>query len=167
MSGPPPSYPEVGATAGCLPDGYHHLRVRAVVGTGSDEFVRAADAVTSWAMHRSVVTVVDAPPSAVVGAVVRMRFLGQSFGCVVVDVEDSATRRGFAYGTLPGHPEQGEERFVVVLDPSTDEVRLEVTAFSRPGRALTRLIGPVGRLLQRRVTKRYVAAVRSAVPDQR
>lgn len=163
MSGAEPSYPQVGATAGALPDGYHHLRVSTIVGAGRDDFLRAAHEVTSWGMHRAVVSVVEAPPAAVVGAVVRMRYGGLSFGCVVVDVEDADTRRGFAYGTLPGHPERGEERFVVVHDPATDEVRLEITAFSRPGRALTRLLGPAGRLLQRRITARYVAAVRSAV----
>ena len=46
--------------------------------------------------------------------------------CRVVYVVDEPDRRGFAYGTLPGHAESGEERFVVRYDPATDEVCAEV-----------------------------------------
>ncbi|KQY59013.1 hypothetical protein ASD11_05240 [Aeromicrobium sp. Root495] len=161
------SYTEVGATAGDLPDGYHHLRWVEPVGTGEAAFRRAAEAVMTWGMHRAVVRVVSAPPRAVVGETVRMRYLGQSFACVVVEVEDTAHRVGFAYGTLPGHPERGEERFVVTHDAVTDAVRIEVTAFSVPGTWVTRAIGPVGRVIQRHATRRYVDAVRSAASDER
>ena len=51
--------------------------------------------------------------------------------CRVVYVVDEPDRRGFAYGTLPGHAESGEELFLVRYDPATDEVYAEVTAFSR------------------------------------
>ena len=53
--------------------------------------------------------------------------------CRVVYVVDEPDRRGFAYGTLPGHAESGEELFLVRYDPATDEVYAEVTAFSRHG----------------------------------
>ena len=62
--------------------------------------------------------------------VVRMGFLPAP--CRVVYVIDEPDIRGFAYGTLPGHPESGEERFVVRHDPVTSAVFAEVTAFSRP-----------------------------------
>ena len=51
---------------------------------------------------------------------------------------------GFAYGTLPGHPENGEEAFVVSMSPD-QVVRFEIQAFSRPGGPLVRLVGPIGR----------------------
>ena len=104
-------------------------------------------------------------PEAQEGTEVVMRV---SFGPVrvvapvrVVYVVDSADRRGFAYGTLPGHPECGEERFLVSLD--VDGTWLEIRAFSRPGRWFTHLAGPLGRLLQQRATSRYLASVRRAV----
>ncbi len=50
----------------------------------------------------------------------------------VVYVVDEPDRRGFAYGTLPGHPESGEELFLV--ERVGDETWAEVRAFSRPGR---------------------------------
>ena len=79
--------------------------------------------------------------------------------CRVVYVLDEPNHRGFAYGTLPGHAEIGEELFAVRFDPVTEEVHAECTAFSRHGTWWSRLGAPVTALLQRVVTKRYVRAV--------
>jgi len=79
--------------------------------------------------------------------------------CRIVLVVDEPDRYGFAYGTLPAHPEEGEERFVVTRDPDTT-VSFEVVAFSRPHDRLTKLGGPVPRALQRRATTRYVQGMR-------
>jgi uncharacterized protein (UPF0548 family) len=76
----------------------------------------------------------------------------------VVYVVDEPRRRGFAYGTLPGHPECGEESFVVELGDD-DAVTFEITAFSRPASRLARAAGPAGRAVQRWVTRRYVKAL--------
>jgi uncharacterized protein (UPF0548 family) len=77
---------------------------------------------------------------------------------VAIVVEED--RRGFVYGTLPGHPECGEELFEVGLaDDGT--VLLHVRAFSRSGSLLARMLGPIGRLLQRWVTRRYGRALRA------
>ena len=72
-------------------------------------------------------------------------------------------RVGFAYGTLPGHPERGEELFAVSLGDD-DHVRLEVRAFSRPATWWVRLGAPVGRRVQDRITDRYVAALSPRSP---
>jgi uncharacterized protein (UPF0548 family) len=63
--------------------------------------------------------------------------------CRVVGVVDEPTRWGFAYGTLPGHLEQGEEAFVVSTSPE-ETVRFDIVAFSRPGDSVVRLSGPIG-----------------------
>ena len=76
----------------------------------------------------------------------------------VTYVVDEPDRRGYAYGTLVGHPEQGEEAFVVERD-ETGAVFLAITAFSRPATLLARAGGPVARLVQRRVTQRYLRAL--------
>jgi uncharacterized protein (UPF0548 family) len=78
--------------------------------------------------------------------------------CRVVYVVDEPGRRGFAYGTLPGHPERGEESFVVSID-ADDVVEFTVTAFSRPARWFARLGGPVTKLAQRQITWRYLDVV--------
>jgi uncharacterized protein (UPF0548 family) len=153
------TYSEVGATAHKpLPDGYHH--VRASRSLGVVDFDEVAEAVMTWQMQeRSGVNRVSGPSRATRGADVTFRFFGQKVPCRVVDVVDEPDRRGFAYGTLPGHPETGEERFVVDRDPATGEVTVTVTAFSNPALWRTKLAGPVGRLLQRAMTQRYLKAL--------
>jgi uncharacterized protein (UPF0548 family) len=69
--------------------------------------------------------------------------------------------RGFAYGTLPGHPESGEECFLVRLTPGGDVV-YEIRVFFRLASPMARLAGPVGLVLQRLATDRYVSAIRRA-----
>ena len=72
------------------------------------------------------------------------------------------TRIGFAYGTLPGHPERGEESFRVVRGHD-DTIRFEVVAFTRPADPLARLGSPITRLMQKRITRGYLEGVRSYV----
>jgi uncharacterized protein (UPF0548 family) len=73
----------------------------------------------------------------------------------VVHVIDEPCRRGFAYGTLPGHPESGEEAFVVELHQD-GAVTFTITAFSRPATLLSRVGGPVTAAIQSWVTNRYL-----------
>ena len=120
------TYRDVGATAGPLPDGYHHVRKSAVIGTGRARFENAAGKVMRWGMLRGA--------------------------------GDESDRRGFAYGTLPGHPESGEELFAVRYDAATDEVHAEVVAFSRHGTWWSKLGSPVTSLAHRISTSRYLTA---------
>jgi uncharacterized protein (UPF0548 family) len=154
------TYPEVGATAGALPEGYHHVRAAAQIGSGRARFEAAADAVLNWGMQRGAGLRVQATtPVAQVGTDVLGRLGPMSVPCRVVYVVDEPDRRGFAYGTLPGHPESGEELFSVRRDPATEAVYAEVTAFSRPARWWSRLGRPVTQLAQRVVAQRYLRAV--------
>ncbi|WP_159440577.1 DUF1990 family protein [Tersicoccus phoenicis] len=73
---------------------------------------------------------------------------------------------GFGYGTLPGHPERGEEAFLAHLYDDGD-VEFEVRAFSRPATAVFTLGAPIGRRLQRFITDRYVDAARAVVTAER
>jgi uncharacterized protein (UPF0548 family) len=73
-------------------------------------------------------------------------------------VRDDATQCAFAYGTLPGHPESGEEAFVVVWRDD-DAVELHVVAFSRHATWWSKASGPVGLLAQRWMTTRYLKAL--------
>ena len=155
------TYPEVGATrAADLPAGYGHLRRDVAIGRGRDAFERAAEGLLTWRMHRLAGLAADAgAPRAGVGVVVRLGVAGLTFGCQVVYLVDEPRERGFAYGTLPGHPERGEESFTVTLD-GDGVVRARIRAFSRPATRLARAGGPVTRLVQAYVTGRYVRALR-------
>jgi uncharacterized protein (UPF0548 family) len=76
---------------------------------------------------------------------------------IVHVVEDDAVA-GFAYGTLPSHPEEGEEIFLV--HRRDGRVSFEVRAFSRPRDPLARLGSPFARWLQLRTNKAYLEAIR-------
>jgi uncharacterized protein (UPF0548 family) len=163
----PLTYPEVGATRdGDLPPGYDHVERTAVVGTGRPAFDRAAAAVFGWRAQRGAGLRVRASgPASSPGTVVLMtaglRRLGLDIPCRVVWVVDEPDRRGFGYGTLPGHPASGEESFVVTLLPDGD-VGYEMRAFSRLATPMSRLCGPVSHRVQALALDRYVAAVRRA-----
>lgn len=76
----------------------------------------------------------------------------------VVYLVDEPTRRGFAYGTLPGHPLKGEELFVVE-HRDDDSVWLTIRAFSKPSNGLWWLLSPALRALQRMFLARYLRAL--------
>lgn len=160
MSQLPFTYPEVGATAGPPPAGYHHLGFVSQIGVGQKRFDEAADAVMHWGMQRGAGLRVKASSEVVtVGTVVLVGLGFLQAPCRVIYVIDEPDVRGFAYGTLPGHPESGEERFVVRHDPVTAAVFAEVSAFSRPVAWWAKAGGPFTTLAQRVIAKRYVRAV--------
>ncbi|MET7902848.1 DUF1990 domain-containing protein [Streptomyces sp. NPDC005336] len=159
------TYPEVGATRRWpLPAGYHHLRVRTRVGHGRAVFEAAGRAVMDWRMHRAVgVSVRTREPVATAGMPVVVGLgvgrLRLSAPCEVVWTVADEERTGFAYGTLPGHPERGEESFVVSLEPDGSVV-LTVTAFSRPAAWFSRAGGPLVPLFQRAYARRCGGVLR-------
>ena len=101
--------------------------------------------------------------SAGASAVLTIRALGLAFKAPirVVYLVEEPGRRGFAYGTLPGHPESGEESFVVE-HLSDDSVWVVIRAFSRPSTLFYRLGYPVLRWMQHRFTKRYLRSLSPA-----
>jgi uncharacterized protein (UPF0548 family) len=147
------TYPEVGASlAPALPVGYHHVDVRRRVGASLDEL---GDFILGWGLQRGAGLSVPSAP-VTLGLETRLRLGPVPVPVRVVAVVAEPERRGFAYGTLPGHPEVGEEAFLAERDGEGTWVR--VRAFSRPGTWYSRLGGPVARLVQARVTERYVRA---------
>ena len=82
--------------------------------------------------------------------------------CRVVYCTDEAMSFGFAYGTLPGHPERGEESFHVRLDDQ-GVVSFHVVAFSRPGDLATKLAGPIATSVQSMATRRYIEGIKRYV----
>jgi uncharacterized protein (UPF0548 family) len=157
------TYPEVGQTQGALPAGYRLQRRTRVIGSGADVFEAAAAALTGWHAHeRAGLRVCASRPAAEPGTVVvltlragPMRVRAPSRVVYTIDVPH---RRGFAYGTLPGHPESGEELFVVSLHDD-GEVTATVTAFSRPASLAARAAGPFGAAVQSHLTNRYLRAL--------
>ncbi|MFE2638016.1 DUF1990 family protein [Streptomyces scopuliridis] len=164
------SYREVGATRlGPLPDGYHHLHHRTRIGRGRAAYDAAGAALTTWRLHRRAGARVRAgSPWAEPGTSVEVSLgagpLRLSAPCEVVWAEYGKERTGFAYGTLAGHPECGEESFVVDLRED-GSVWFTVMAFSRPARWYTRLGGPLVPVLQSWYAKRLGRTLRRITAD--
>lgn len=156
------TYPDVGATAGTFPTGYRHISQTRELPPERDFEGAARDLLTWQVQQRAGLRVAASSARVEPAAVTTMRLgLGRmsiAIPCRVVYVVDEPDRCGFAYGTLPGHPESGEEAFV--LGRRADgRVEFTVSAFSRPGTMLARLGGPVGRRFQHVMTRRYRRAL--------
>ena len=157
------TYSEAGRTRGVLPPGYHHLRRYAFIGSGAEVFAGAVKMLMSWQVQlRAGLRVSPSSAIAEPGAVV---VLGLGAGpvrisapCRVVYVMNQPDRRGFAYGTLPGHPECGEEAFIVEQHDD-GAITFAITAFSRPQTLQAKAAGPAGRAIQHHITTRYLRAL--------
>ena len=166
-----PTYPDVGATlAGRWPAGFHVDHYRCELGSGPDTFQRATMGLRQWRAHRRRLVNVYPPHAEIrAGATVVLTLgsplLALAVPCRIVGVIDEPRRWGFAYGTLPGHPEEGEESFLVTAAPD-GLVRFEIDAFSRPGSRLVRLSGPLARSMQRTATRGYLRTLRRFVDEQ-
>ncbi len=163
----PFTYAEVGATrAPELPAGYLPGESTEVVGSGRETFERVAAAILDWTPQRSVGLRVRATGSpGQVGTVVVLtaglpRF-GYDIPCRVVWASTTGDERGYAYGTLPGHPESGEECFTVRLTDAGDVV-VSIRVFSRLATPAARLLPPVARFVQGLATRRYLSSLRRA-----
>ncbi|MEV4235047.1 MULTISPECIES: DUF1990 domain-containing protein [unclassified Nocardia] len=161
LGDPPFTYTEVGATKGVSPAGYHRFRLRRRIGSGRALFERAGAEILAYRMQKGTGIFREADtPTAEPGTGLTVRLgigpVGITAPCRVVYVLDEPDRRGFAYGTLPGHPEIGEELFAVEYDTTDAAVYGVVTAFSRPGAWYVRLGGPVVRAIQRIIAGKYI-----------
>jgi uncharacterized protein (UPF0548 family) len=161
------TYPEVGATAGVLPSGYKHGKYARVL-TGGDparRFEAAAVGLQTWQAHvlSGVTPVVAERP--IVGATALFALavgpVEVSIACRIIDVIDKPDQYGFIYGTLPLHPECGEERFMV--SRVGDDVRFTIDVFWRSAHFLSTLGGPITPFLQKRATHAYLDALQKHV----
>jgi uncharacterized protein (UPF0548 family) len=160
----PFTYPEVGATRGEMPAGYAVDRNRQELGRGDGTFQRACAALRAWKMFPPWTAIEPHVPieeGRVLAVLVHagMWFLNSAR---IVYVIDEPRRFGFAYGTLPGHAECGEERFSVE-HADDDSVHYDVRAFSKPRYWGARALYPVTRMLQRRFGRDSKAAMRRAL----
>lgn len=163
------TYAEVGATRdpGSLPPpGYHLLRERVRLGDGPEVFAAAGRALLGWRMQRAAgLRIARDTPGAAQGVRVVMRAGPVRIPCEVVWTVREEHRTGFAYGTLAGHPESGEESFLVEREDD-GSVWLTVTAFSRPAAWYLRVAGPVGLMAQRAAARRYGLRLRGLAQNQ-
>ena len=163
LAGAPFTYPGFGGTrTGTFPPGYRTVTMGRDLGDGPDVLARAAEALMTWRLHEAV-GLRPASTSARVteGAEVLCRLgvgrVALPVPCRVVWTLQEPRRVGFAYGTLPGHPEAGEESFLVEDVEGT--VRFTVSAFSRGNRWWSRAVPPATRAVQRVAIWRYLTCL--------
>jgi uncharacterized protein (UPF0548 family) len=156
------TYAGIGQTAGGPPPGYASFRKAATLARGTD-LKAAAHALLTWQVQsRAGLTVLASSLTVTSDAVALMRLgfgpLALRIPCRVVYVLDEPDRQGFAYGTLPGHPESGEEAFIVQRR-GNGQVEFVITGFSKPATTLVKLAGPLSRGFQNHMTERYLRAL--------
>jgi uncharacterized protein (UPF0548 family) len=161
----------VGATAETPPAGYAVDRTRIKLGESEAVFRSAIAALRRWEQFRLGWVEAWSPETpiqpgevvAVMGRVCGVWWLNACRIVYVVDETGPRSKFGFAYGTLPGHVESGEERFLVEWDRGDDAVWYDILAFSRPNHFLTRHGYPVVRRLQKRFGRDSAASMLRAV----
>ena len=163
----PYTYEEIGHTrhGARTHRGYAVDHNRERLGTGAATFAAACDAIRAWRMFPAPWTAIEPRAAievdAMVGVLVRAFGVWWLNAARIIYVVDEPRRFGFAYGTLPGHAERGEERFLVEwLDDDT--VWYDLYAFSRPRLWAARVASPLTRSLQRRFARDSKAAMARA-----
>lgn len=167
----PFTYSAVGATAETPPAGFVVDHTRIKLGEGEPVFRSAIAAMRRWEQFRLGWVEAWSPDTpiqsgevvAVMGRAIGLWWLNPCRIVYVVDESGPISKFGFAYGTLPGHVESGEERFLIEWDRGNNGVWYDILAFSRPNHFLTRLGYPVVRRLQKRFGRDSAASMLSTV----
>src|SRR5262245_1176369 len=169
------SYPHAGVTTQCVaPPGFDYDHSAVTIGQGDHTFAAACDVLRNWrqfppAWSRIFPTAAALREGTIVILVIRALGIWWLNPCRIVYLidEPSPIRRfGFAYGTLPGHVERGEEQFAIEFD-TEGTVRYTIRAFSRPRMLAARLAYPIVRRLQKRFVRDSQAAVLAAISAPR
>jgi len=151
----PLSYVPVGCTRDerqeePVPKGFNRDHERMLLGKGEDVFRRACQAIQTWQMMPpSVVRPCPAGVPIEEGAMMANIFRAWTLGgwlvlptrilYLIEETKGHFTRSGFAYGTVQGHWEHGEERFLIEWDRRDDSVWYDLLVFSRPQHPLAKL----------------------------
>lgn len=166
------TYSAVGGIEKTPPAGFvvDHTRVR--LGDGEKVFNEAGVILTRWGHFQlgwveSSSCHIPLEQGQVVGVLANVFGVWCLNACRIVSVINTVTsdlhRFGFVYGTLPGHVECGEERFMIEWDQSDDSVWYDILAFSRPQHVLARLGYPVVRRLQKKFARDSAAVMQRGV----
>jgi uncharacterized protein (UPF0548 family) len=177
----PLSYDFAGETRGepTSRRGWRVDRHRVLLGRGESVYCRACRAIECWQMFPPAVATVCWPESPIVGTAVAVLYwaapmrLWLLFPARVIYVVDEVVQRGgghvqrfgFAYSTLPDHPERGEERFLVEWNHADDSVWYDLLAISQPAHWLARLGYFYTRYEQARFRRLSGAAMQRAVNE--
>ncbi len=163
------TYPAVDRRELIVPSGFQLDHSRFRIGSGEQLFVDAKTALRRWKQfdlgwawaHPSDTPIAPGQTVAVVFHVLGLWWLCSAR---IVYVVDEPSCFGFAYGTLPGHVESGEEQFLIERTQD-GAVWYDIRAFSRPRHILTRIGYPLVRRLQKRFVRQSADALRREITE--
>ena len=162
------TYDHVGSTLSAPGSSDRKVRTEHLeLGVGAATFDAAVSELRTWVCHRGLgadVFPADTPLETGTTLLVVLNIGPVSIVVPdrIVGVVDEPRRFGFAYGTLEGHQERGEESYVVEhLDD--DRVVATIGLDARTATAAARLAAPAVGWFQRLAVRRYLAAWRDAV----
>lgn len=152
------SYPAVGATR--RPEkqpGFDNDYNEIDLGTGEAVFAKAKEGIRQWRMFPGGWAEIFPEKTPIqtgqtVAMLARVAGLWWKNACRIVYVIDEPAHFGFAYGTLPGHVERGEEVFAVRMD-ADGRVFYYIKALSQPRHWMARLGYPLARFYQRKFVR--------------
>lgn len=167
----PLSYAAAGCTRDQAPAGFVDDHERVFLGHGETIFHQARAAIERWQMFPQQMAGLYWPttpiePGRVVGVLFHAKLFWSLNPCRIVytiDRQGDVEQFGFAYGTLPGHIERGEERFLVEWRRADNTVWYDLRAHSRPAHPLAWIGQPVVRMQQARFRRLSCAAMQAAV----
>ena len=162
------------ASVGCIdtaPSGFSIDDYEICLGVGADVWAAARDAMCQWVFMPGRMVEFRGDKSIAIGNVVAVLFRGPGVWTFnpariteVHDTNDSGRNEfGFVYGTLTGHVESGEERFLIRWDHESDRVTYRIKAVSRPKHPLVWLAYPYARYQQDRFRRLSANAMRDSV----
>jgi uncharacterized protein (UPF0548 family) len=141
------------------------------VGAGVADFTAARTALQTWVPQRGLPAGIepDGQP-VVVGATVLVVLRYGPCTVVapdrIVAVVDEPRRFAYAYGTLPGHHERGEESFTVE-HRADDTVRATIRVEATTATLLARAARPVVMWMQEMALRTYLSAIAAHVQADR
>lgn len=144
-----------------LPDGFRHKVWQQTI--QHDDFDRATNAIREWAGHDAAgISRWPEKPQIAIGETLAigipvgpLAVLGTSR---IVDVVDEPTRYGFTYATLPHHPADGEESFIIERQPN-GPLTVTVTAVWRGAILANYLCPPLTDFLQSHAIELYLEGI--------
>lgn len=162
------SYTAVGASRTKGPADYDNDYRSVLLGKGEALWEAAKAALDAWQQFPEPWTRVlpaNSPLEEGQNVAVLFRIWGIWFtnSARIVYTLDEPNRYGFAYGTLPGHVEEGEECFWIERDEE-GMISYHIRAFSKPRFWLARLGYPFARWYQRRFVRQSMQIMAALNP---
>ncbi len=153
----PYSYREIGQTTSGQVANYDNDHNSILLGKGENVWLNAKNAIDNWQQFPADWTQIypNTTPlkkGEVVAVLFRVLGLWWTNSARIVYTFDEPNRYGFAYGTLPGHIEKGEEVFWIEKD-TEGNIYYHIKAFSTPSLWLVRLAYPFARWNQKRFVR--------------